>query len=80
MERRFAKTLTFALLHFSVGFSVTYALTGSVAIAGSVALIEPLVNSVVFYFHELGWQRADEKMAATSGHVDRRFRDPCVET
>ncbi len=57
MNRELAKTLTFALLHLLVGFSVAYAFTGSVAIASGVALVEPLVNAVVFYFHELGWQR-----------------------
>lgn len=53
--RDLAKTLTFAMLHFSVGFGVTYALTGSVSIATGVALIEPAVNTVVFYAHEKAW-------------------------
>ena len=35
------KTLTFALLHFGVAFSVTYALTGSVAIATGVVRFCP---------------------------------------
>lgn len=51
------KTVTFATLHFSVGFAVTFALTGSVTIATGVALIEPAVNTVVFFFHERAWQR-----------------------
>lgn len=33
------KTITFAILHFSVAFSVAYLLTGSFAIAGGLALI-----------------------------------------
>lgn len=55
--RDLAKTGTFAALHFGVGFGVTYALTGSVAIATGVALIEPAVNTVVFFFHERAWAR-----------------------
>lgn len=50
------KTLTFAVLHFGVGFGVTFALTGSVAISTGVALIEPAVNTVVFFFHEKAWR------------------------
>ena len=46
------KTLTFAALHFSVAFSVTYVLTDSIGVSGAVALVEPLINIVVFYFHE----------------------------
>lgn len=55
--RDLTKTATFAALHFGVGFGVSYALTGSVAIATGVALIEPAVNTVVFYLHERVWQR-----------------------
>lgn len=57
MARDLLKTASFASLHFSVGFGVTYALTGSVAIATGVALIEPLVNTVVFFVHERVWRR-----------------------
>ena len=51
------KTLTFTIMHFCIAFGVTYALTGSVAASGLVAAIEPLCNSVGFYFHEKIWQR-----------------------
>jgi uncharacterized membrane protein len=50
-----AKTATFAVLHFTVAFSVGYALTGDIVIGGAVALIEPAVNTVAFYFHEKAW-------------------------
>lgn len=55
MVRDVLKTATFAVLHFSVGFAVTFALTGSAAIAAGVALIEPAVNTVVFFLHERFW-------------------------
>ena len=57
MTRDLLKTASFAVLHFSVGFGITYLLTGSVAIATGVALIEPCANTVVFYFHERAWRR-----------------------
>ena len=56
MSLDLVKTLTFAMLHFSVGFGVTYLLTGSVAISTGVALVEPAVNTVVFFFHEKAWR------------------------
>lgn len=55
------KTMTFAILHFTVAFSITYLLTGSVVIGGAVALIEPTINTVVFYFHEKVWKRIEAK-------------------
>ncbi|MEQ8356164.1 MAG: DUF2061 domain-containing protein [Kiloniellaceae bacterium] len=57
MRLELLKTASFAVLHFAVGFGVTYVLTGSVAIATGVALVEPAVNTVVFYFHERAWRR-----------------------
>lgn len=55
-----AKTATFAAVHFTVAFSVGYALTGSVVIGGTLALVEPAINTIAFYFHELGWKKFEE--------------------
>ncbi|MCL2916262.1 DUF2061 domain-containing protein [Shewanella corallii] len=55
------KTITFAILHFTVAFSVTYALTGSIVIGSAIALIEPAINTVAFYFHELVWKRVEQR-------------------
>lgn len=55
------KTLTFAILHFSVAFTITYLLTGSVLIGGTVALVEPAVNTLVFYFHDKAWKNYEHK-------------------
>ncbi len=51
------KTMTFAILHFATAFSVAYIFTGSIGISSAVALVEPLANTVVFYFHEKAWRR-----------------------
>ena len=61
------KTLTFAILHFGVAFSVAYALTGSIGISSTVALVEPIVNTVVFFFHERAWQRIERKRRQKQG-------------
>lgn len=61
MPRDITKTITFALLHFAVGFGVSYAFTGSVIIASGIALVEPLANTVVFYFHERAWRRVERR-------------------
>ena len=50
-----AKTLSFACVHFTVAFALGYLMTGSVAVGGTVALIEPLCNTVAFHLHEKAW-------------------------
>lgn len=52
-----AKTASFAVLHFSVAFTIAYLLTGSIGIASALALIEPLANTVAYFFHERAWSR-----------------------
>ena len=52
-----SKTLSFAVLHFTVGFTVAYLLTGSFGIASAIAIVEPVANTIVFYFHEKAWDR-----------------------
>lgn len=61
------KTISFAAVHFSVAFSVAYLLTGSIAISSALALLEPLVNTVAYYFHERLWQRLSGRIAAPAG-------------
>lgn len=49
------KTLTFAVVHMTVAFTVGVALTGDVLVGGAVALIEPLANTVAYHIHERVW-------------------------
>ena len=51
------KTLSFAIVHMSVAFGVGFAMTGSIAIGGALALVEPLVNTVAYFLHEKAWAR-----------------------
>ena len=51
------KALTFGITHVSVAFAVGWALTGSMVVGGALALVEPLVNTVAYFFHERLWQR-----------------------
>ena len=55
------KTATFAVMHFTVAFTVAYLLTGDIVVGGLVAMIEPAVNTVAFYFHERAWKRIEDR-------------------
>jgi len=50
-----AKSAVFGVMHLGIAFSVSYALSGSVAIAGAVTLVEPLVNTVAHYWFDRWW-------------------------
>lgn len=51
------KTISFAAVHFCVAFLVGYVMTGSLLVGGTMALVEPAINTVAFYFHEKVWAR-----------------------
>ncbi|MCT7655944.1 DUF2061 domain-containing protein [Oceanimonas sp. NS1] len=49
------KTFTFAVVHFTVAFSVAWLLSGSLLVGGLIALVEPMINTVAYFFHEKAW-------------------------
>ena len=52
-----SKTMSFAAVHFTVAFTVGYAMTGSVLVGGALALVEPAINTVAYHIHEQVWAR-----------------------
>ncbi|MDO9091656.1 MAG: DUF2061 domain-containing protein [Rubrivivax sp.] len=52
-----AKSATFGVMHLGIAFGVSFALTGSVAIAGAITVVEPLVNTVAHYLFDRWWHR-----------------------
>ena len=68
------KTITFACVHFTVAFTVAYLLTGSAVVGGAVALVEPAVNTVVFYFHERIWKKFENsKEVQSANNAEQAF-------
>lgn len=67
------KTMTFAIMHFSIAFGVTYLITGDLVLGGLVAIIEPAVNTVGYFFHEKIWQKFDRKKTAATPLLTKGF-------
>lgn len=44
-------------LHMCVAFTVTYAFTGSVAVGGVAAIVEPICNVTLMPLHDRIWAR-----------------------
>lgn len=55
-DNSLVKTITFAMTHFSVAFTVAYLLTGDVLVGGLIAMVEPAINTVAYFVHEKLWQ------------------------
>jgi len=71
MSRVLKKTASYSLMHLMVAIGVAYALTGDLRAALAIGLIEPLVQTVAYSFHERAWAAADD-----SGSPDDRGLTP----
>ena len=68
-DQSLIKTVTFALTHFTVAFTVAYLLTGDILIGSLIAMVEPAINTVAYFFHEKIWARRQRKARASEGTV-----------
>lgn len=53
------KSIAFGALHLVIAVTVGYAISGSFVLAGAIALVEPLVNTVAHYFFDRWWNRRE---------------------
>lgn len=62
------KTISFGIMHISVAFLVIWAMTGDWRISGVTALVEPLINTLAYHFHEKVWKRRAERRSGPGLH------------
>ena len=62
-----AKTITYGLMHVAVAVTLAYLITRNLAMALSIGLIEPAVQTVCFFCHEKGWIKANSFLARRYG-------------
>lgn len=60
------KTITYGLMHICVATCLAYVISGSWAVALSIGLLEPMVQTVFFYMHERVWERAKVRVRAVA--------------
>lgn len=60
--RLVAKTLSYSVMHVAVAATLAYMLTGNIAIAVGIGLLEPLIQTLVFPLHEWLWERKAVKV------------------
>ena len=63
------KTASFAVVHFTVAFTVGYAISGSVLVGGAIALVEPAINTIAYFVHEKVWERVGRRTPDSTGRV-----------
>ena len=69
------KTASYGTVHIAVATMIAYLLTGDIAAAIGIGLIEPVVQTGVFAVHEMIWRRIERwRLPKTIGPLRSRIR------
>ena len=60
-----AKTASYALMHLVVAIAVAYALTQDWRKALAIGIIEPIVQTFAFAFHDRYWKKREARSPAS---------------
>jgi uncharacterized membrane protein len=55
------KTISWRIISLGVSFLIVFLLTGSLELGGLIAVLDTLVKSGIFYFHETTWNKYTTK-------------------
>jgi uncharacterized membrane protein len=53
--RSLVKTVTWRLTGSGATFGISWLISGDIAVAGTIAIIQIVANTVLYYFHERIW-------------------------
>lgn len=59
MPRILLKTLTWRVIGTTSTFAISYVVTGAVGLSSTIAIVQMIVNTVLYYIHEHVWNRID---------------------
>ena len=64
-----AKTTSQIGMHMGVAFGIMYVFTGSLALGGVAAVLEPIVNVTLLPLHDKLWERIRAKVEARKANA-----------
>ena len=56
-KRSLVKTITWRITGSGATFAISYAISGNFTIAGSIASIQLVANTILYFIHERVWDR-----------------------
>jgi len=65
-----ARTVSQVGMHMSVAFAVMYAFTGSMALGGVAAVVEPICNVALLPLHDKAWEKIRARVEARGKNAD----------
>ena len=56
-KRSLVKTISWRITGSTATFGISYMISGNIAIAGTIAMIQLVANTVLYFAHERIWNR-----------------------
>ena len=56
-KRSLAKTISWRITGSGATFLIAYLITGNLAFSGSIAVIQVVANTILYYLHERLWNK-----------------------
>jgi uncharacterized membrane protein len=56
-KRSLIKTITWRVTGSAATFLISYVVSGSIAAAGTIAVVQIITNTILYYGHERVWNR-----------------------
>ena len=69
-SRAFKKALTWRAIALTTLVVITYVMTGSLALAGSIGVVDVIIKTILYWIHEKIWEKVDD------GDSGRPGREP----
>ena len=57
--RSVAKTISWRITGSTATFLISYAISGNLSVAGTIAVIQLTANTILYYIHERAWSRVN---------------------
>ena len=68
------KSLSYRLLSICITFIISFILTGSMALASSIASIDAIIKFVVYFLHERVWGKAFKRLKKKERLLRRKLK------
>ena len=56
-KRSLAKTVSWRLTGSAATFTIAYVITGDISSSGTIATVQIVANTLLYYFHERVWNK-----------------------
>ena len=79
LQLHLIKSISYRILSVIVTFIISFILTGSISLAGSIASIDAVIKFALYFFHEQAWGHIFKRFKKNKKKKQKKFKEPFVD-